>query len=124
MGQTGKQVLITLVAFVAGAVAAFTALLGIVDLDALGLARGLPMVATMTPMLAVIVFWGVARALGAPVRPAQTFLFGGIAIYALLYLCGRLVAQGTFSNAQATALGAALLFGLAYLAVRKARIIQ
>ena len=116
-----RKIAVTFVAFFAGVAAAFFALLGIVDIDTLGLDSGLPSVAMMTPMLAVVVFWAVARAFRTPIRAAQTFLFGGIAIYFLLYAGGRLVAQGAVSDTIASILGAVILFGLAFIAVTKSK---
>jgi hypothetical protein len=62
------------------------------------------------------VFLGGVRVMNVPIDPLRTFLFGAIAIYSLLYLCGRLVGAG-LSNQLATLLGATALYGLAYFAV-------
>lgn len=111
---------ITLAAYLIGLIAAFLAILAIIDVDTISLDSGLPMAAMTTPMIAVVVFWGVARVAGANVQPVSTFLFGGIAVYSLLYLCGRLVANGFMSNSAATVIGALALFMLGFKAVANA----
>lgn len=116
MSQRARHVVVCTVAYGAGLIAAMAALIGLVDPQTLNLNGGLPTVAIMTPMIAVVVFWGVVRAMGVPLDPMRVFLFGAIAIYSLLYLCGRLVGAG-LSNQTATLLGAAILYGLAYFAV-------
>jgi hypothetical protein len=116
MSPRFRRLLVCIVAYVAGLAAAMSALIGLVDPQTFNLTGGLPTVAIMTPMIAVLVFWGVARAMKVPLDPVRTFLFGAIAIYSLLYLCGRLVGAG-LSSQLATLLGAIALFGLAYFAV-------
>lgn len=111
-----RQMMISTVAYVVGLLGALLAILALVDIKSVGLDSGLPTVAMTTPMLAVVIFWAVARVLGAKIAPDRTFLFGGIAINSLLYVCGRLVANGLFSNVAATIMGAIALFALAYLA--------
>ncbi len=116
-----RQLLMCLIAIVTGLVATTLALFGLVDVQTLNLNDGLPTVAMLTPMIAVVVFWAVMRAFGQQISAAQTFLFGGIAIYAILYLCGRLVGNNITSGQTATMVGAAGLFALAFLFVRYAR---
>ena len=108
--------MISIVAYVIGLLGAILVIARMVDIKAIGLDSGLPTVAMTTPMLAVVIFWAAARMLGAHISPVRTFLFGGIAVYSLLYLCGRLVANGLFSDRAATITGAVALFVLAYLA--------
>jgi len=110
-----RRLLITLLAYVAGLALTMVALVGIVDVSSLSIDAGLPTVAILTPMIAVVVFWGVARVCGVPVDPARAFLGGGIAIYSLLYLCGRLVDNQLMTGQGATLVGAAALFCVAYL---------
>ena len=93
----------------------------VIDFDTLSLESGLPRVAMTSPMVAVVVFWGVARAAGAMIEPVRTFLFGGIAVYCLLYLCGRLVAFGIMSSVGASIFGALALFLLCFYSVVSAR---
>lgn len=122
MTGTVRQLGITFAGYVAGVVAAFLALIAIVDMQSLNLASGLPKVAIMTPMLAVIVYWGVVRLLGVSLRAGSTFLFGGIAVYFLLYACGRLIATGSINHNTAFLFGAVVLFLMAYANVRKVRV--
>lgn len=115
--------MVCIVAYVAGVLAALLAILGMVDIRTISLDSGLPTVAMTTPLLAVVVFWATARLFGVRMGPMRTFLFGGIAIYGLLYVCGRIVAYDLMSNNMATTFGAAALFGLAYQAIRMDRVI-
>lgn len=116
MSPRARRFLVCTVAYVGGLLAAMTALIGLIDPQTLNLNSGLPTIAIMTPMIAVVVFWGVVRVMNVPIDPLRTFLFGAIAIYSLLYLCGRLVGA-ELSNQLATLLGATALYGLAYFAV-------
>ena len=109
-----RQLSVTALAYVAGMVAAGLVLLAMIDIKTISLESGLPTVAMTTPMIAGVVFWATARLAGAQIQPVRTFLFGGIAVYSLLYLCGALVASGFMSNAGATVLGAFALFVLAF----------
>lgn len=106
------------IAYVLGVLGAVLAIVGLVDIKSLSLNSGLPTVAMTTPMIAVIGFWAVARVLGAQLSAIRTFLFGGIAVYSLLYACGRLVANGLFSDGQATVAGALVLYFFAFCATR------
>lgn len=107
----------TFVAYTLGLLGAFLTILGLVDIKTVSLDSGLPTVAMTTPMLAVVIFWAVARVMGTQLDPIRTFLFGGIAVYSLLYACGRLVGNGLFSDGAATIIGALALFGLAFMAI-------
>ncbi|MFT5065864.1 MAG: hypothetical protein ACJAXK_000288 [Yoonia sp.] len=118
MAPITRQFLICILSYVIGLVLATGALLGVVDLTTVGLDSGLPTVAMLTPMIAVVGFWAVTRMAGVPLDPMRTFLFGGIAIYSLLYLCGRLVANAFMSNQGATIVGALALFVLAFMMIR------
>lgn len=116
-----RQLLICIAAYVAGLVLAVGAMLGVVDLNTVSLDSGLPTVAMLTPMLAVVGFWAVARVAGIPIDPMRTFLFGGIAIYSLLYVSGRLVVNTVMSNQGALALFAVTLFALAFWKIRASK---
>ncbi|MCO4842866.1 MAG: hypothetical protein KC439_08155 [Yoonia sp.] len=121
MKRLWLQLGITTLAYVAGIGAAVLVLTMVIDFDTLSLESGLPRVAMTSPMVAVVVFWGVARAAGAMIEPVRTFLFGGIAVYCLLYLCGRLVAFGIMSSVGASIFGALALFLLCFYSVVSAR---
>lgn len=121
MKRLWLQLGITTLAYVAGIGAAVLVLTMVIDFDTLSLESGLPRVAMTSPMVAVVVFWGVARAAGAMIEPVRTFLFGGIAVYCLLYLCGRLVAFGIMSSVGASIFGALALFLLCFYSVFSAR---
>lgn len=110
MSGFGRVLGITVAAYLIGLAAAVLAILAIIDVKTLSLDSGLPMSVMTTPMIAVVVFWGVARVAGSNLAPVRTFLFGGIAVYSLLYLCGRLVANAFMSNTGATVVGAGALF--------------
>ena len=121
MKRLWLQLGITTLAYVAGIGAAVLVLTMVIDFDTLSLESGLPRVAMTSPMVAVVVFWGVARAAGAMIEPVRTFLFGGIAVYCLLYLCGRLVAFGIMSSVGASIFGALALFLLCFYSAVSAR---
>ena len=121
MKRLWLQLGITTLAYVAGIGAAVLVLTMVIDFDTLSLESGLPRVAMTSPMVAVVVFWGGARAAGAMIEPVRTFLFGGIAVYCLLYLCGRLVAVGIMSSVGASIFGALALFLLCFYSVVSAR---
>tara|TARA_R110002051_G_scaffold104963_1_gene177819 strand:- start:35507 stop:35887 length:381 start_codon:yes stop_codon:yes gene_type:complete len=112
-----RQLGVTVLAYVAGIVVAVLVLLSMIDINTISLESGLPTIAVTTPMIAVIVFWATARIAGAHIGPVRTFLFGGIAVYSLLYLCGALVASGFMSDVGATVLGAFALFILSFITV-------
>jgi hypothetical protein len=118
MPSVFRQFLVCLIAYVVGLILAVVAMLGVVDLDTVSLNSGLPTVAMLTPMIAVIGFWAVVRMLGIPLNAMRTFLFGAIAIYSLLYLCGRLVANAVMADLGGLVLFALTLFGFAYILIR------
>lgn len=113
-----RHFLTSLIAYVFGVLGAVLAMVGLVDMKSVSLNSGLPTVAMTTPMIAVVGFWAVARVMGTRMNPTRTFLFGGIAVYSLLYVCGRVVANGFFSDGQATILGAVVLYLFAFFATR------
>lgn len=121
MGPMTRQFLICILAYVVGLVLAVGAMLGVVDLNAVSLNSGLPTVAMLIPMIAVVGFWAVARVAGIPIDPMRTFLFGGIAIYSLLYVSGRLVVNAVMSNQGALAFFALTLFTLAFWMIRTSK---
>ena len=83
-------------------------------------ATELPRSAVTVPMIAVVVFWAIVRACGVPLAPVRSFLFGAIAVYGLFYVVGRLISVAEFNPALTLAVSAALLFALAFAAIRKA----
>ncbi|MDG1377225.1 MAG: hypothetical protein P8P56_09445 [Yoonia sp.] len=113
-----RRIVISFIAYVFGVLGAVLAIVGLVDIKSLSLNSGLPTVAMTTPMIAVVGFWAVTRILGAPLNPMRVFLFGGIAIYSLLYACGRIVSVGLMSDGQATIAGAIALYAMAFLATQ------
>lgn len=110
--------LICFAAFCIAILIAGLALVGIVQELPNSLEAGLPRAAVTTPMIGVVVFWGVARAAGVPLDPMRVFLVGGIATYSVLYVLGRLVALSFVVNTTAIFLGALVLFAFAYAAVQ------
>lgn len=113
-----RSFMTALAAYAVGMIVAVIAMLALVDIGSVNLQSGLPTIAIMTPMLAVVVFWTVARLLGHRLDLMRTLLFGAVAIYGLLYACGCIIASNSMSEGSATFLGAFALFGLAFWAVR------
>jgi hypothetical protein len=58
MSPRARRFLVCTVAYVGGLLAAMTALIGLIDPQTLNLNSGLPTIAIMTPMIAVVVFLG------------------------------------------------------------------
>lgn len=113
-----RQLAVTLIAFIVGLAVAGLAIVAIVQDMPISLQSGLPTSAVTTPMLAVVIFWGAARVMSAPLEPLRTFLFGGIAVYSVLYFCGRLVALSYVLDTTAILAGLLVLFIGAFTAIR------
>ena len=113
-------VLIWAVACVAAILAAFGALLVMIPDGAITYATELPATTYTTPMIAVVVFWGIARACGVPLDPMRTFVLGAVAVYALLYLVGRILAVTGFSPLLVWIVNLLVLVLLAWWAVASA----
>lgn len=111
-----RPFLITLVAFAVAIVLTLLVLAGIVDLSTIGFETEIPTSAVLTPMVAVVSFWGVSRVFGVPLDPARTFLLGAIMIYGVLFFVGRVVALTALSSSLATIVACLVLFVLGYLA--------
>lgn len=112
-----RLVLIWFAASVLAIVAAFVALSVMVDETTISYATELPRSAVTVPMIAVVVFWGIVRACGVRLAPMRTFVLGGLAVYALLYLVGRVLAVTGLSPLLVLVVNLAALMGLAWVAV-------
>ena len=97
--------------------AAFGALIVMIPDGAITYATELPPTTYTTPMIAVVVFWGIVRACGVPLEPMRTFVLGAVAVYALLYLVGRVLAVTGFSPLLVWAVNLVVLAALAWLAI-------
>ena len=110
-------VVIWALACVVAIVAAFVALLVMIPDGTITYATELPATTYTTPMIAVIVFWGIVRACGVQMEPMRTFVLGAVAVYALLYLVGRVLAVTGFSPLWIWVVNLALLMALAWWAI-------
>lgn len=120
MSPTMRLVVIWIVASVVAVLAAFGALSVMVHDMPISYATELPRSAVTVPMIAVVVFWAIVRAAGVPLAPMRTFVLGGLAVYALLYLVGRVLAVTGFSPILVLIVNLAALMGLAWVAVTSA----
>ena len=80
----------------------------------------LPRSAMLAPMIGVVAFWGVARALSVPLNPIRVFVIGALLVYGLLYLLGRVVAVTQIDTMLGLATGALVTLVAAYVAVLQA----
>ena len=115
-----RLVLIWAVACVASVLLAFGALLVMIPDGDVSYATELPRSAVTTPMIAVVAFWGIVRATGIPLDPIRTFVLGGLAVYTLLYVVGRILAVSGVSPLLVLVLNLALLMALAWLSISHA----
>ena len=77
-------------------------------------ATELPTSTVTTPMIGVIVFWGIVRACGVPLDPMRTFVLGAVAVYVVLYLVGRVWMVTGFSPLLVWICNLIVLMGLAW----------
>ncbi|MFZ3581023.1 hypothetical protein ACOI1H_02475 [Loktanella sp. DJP18] len=113
-------VVIWAMACVVAIAAALGALIVMIPDGAITYATELPATTYTTPMIAVIVFWGIVRACGVPLEPMRTFVLGALAVYAVLYLVGRIMAVTGFSPLLVWVLNLLVLLALAWWAVAAA----
>ena len=100
--------------------AAFGALIVMIPDGAITYATELPPTTYTTPMIAVVVFWGIVRACGVPLEPMRTFVLGAVAVYTVIYLVGRVWVMTGFSPLLVWVATLVLLMGLAWWAVASA----
>ena len=120
MTQKLPLVVIWLLACIVAVVAAFGALLVMIPEGNITYATELPATTYTTPMIAVVVFWGIARACGVPLEPMRTFVLGAVAVYTVIYLVGRVWVMTGFSPLLVWGATLVLLMGLAWWAVASA----
>ena len=120
MTQKLPLVVIWLLACIVAVVAAFGALLVMIPEGNITYATELPATTYTTPMIAVVVFWGIARACGVPLEPMRTFVLGAVAVYTVIYLVGRVWVMTGFSPLLVWIATLVLLMGLAWWAVASA----
>lgn len=82
-------VVIWALACVAALAAALGALIVMMPDGTITYATEMPTTTVTTPMIAVVVFWGIVRACGVPLEPMRTFVLGAVAVYAVIYFVGR-----------------------------------
>ena len=120
MTQKLPLVVIWLLACIVAVVAAFGALLVMIPEGNITYATELPATTYTTPMIAVVVFWGIVRACGVPLEPMRTFVLGAVAVYTVIYLVGRVWVMTGFSPLLVWGATLVLLMGLAWWAVASA----
>ncbi|SEN31091.1 hypothetical protein SAMN04488003_11315 [Loktanella fryxellensis] len=118
--STRRLILIWAVACVAAALAAFAALTVMIPEGDITYATALPPTTYTTPMIAVVVFWGIVRACGVPLDPMRTFVLGALAVYTLVYAVGRVLAVTGVSPSLAWILTLGVLMAIAWVAVSAA----
>ena len=98
-------------------IAAFGALIVMIPDGAITYATELPPTTYTTPMIAVVVFWGIVRACGVPLEPMRTFVLGAVAVYAVIYFVGRVWVVTGFSPLLVWVANLLILLALAWWAV-------
>ena len=117
-----RQIAICFVACVAAIAATGGVLILLLGDGAIDLQMNVPRQAMTAPMIGVVVFWLVGRALRVPLEPVRTFLYGGILVYATLYFSGRLVAVGVVDESLGTALVLLAIVIMGFLAIHRAEV--
>lgn len=120
MNRRLPLVVIWALACVFAIIAAFGALIVMIPDGMITLPPDVPRTAYTTPMIAVVVFWGIVRACGVPLEPMRTFVLGAVAVYVVIYLVGRVWVMTGLSPALVWAATLALLMALAWWAVASA----
>lgn len=107
-----RQIAIGLVACLFGMLAAGVAAIVMLDGAPVSVDQSVPIPAITTPMIGVIIYWLVGRALRVALEPIRTFVFGAIVVYGTFYLSGVLI---TYTPLQeAASLGLAIPTILAF----------
>lgn len=117
MTQRLPLVVIWALACIIAIAAAFGALIVMIPDGTISYATELPPTTYTTPMIAVIVFWAIVRAFGVPLEPMRTFVLGAVAVYALLYFVGRILAVTGFSPLLVWIVNLLALMALAWWAI-------
>ncbi len=120
MTRRRHLVAIWAIACLVAVLVAFAVLLVMIDNVPINYTTELPRHAVTAPMIAVIAFWGIVRAAGVPLDPMRTFVLGGLAVYGLLYLIGRVLAGTGLSPVLVLIVNLAAVMALAWLAVQNA----
>lgn len=118
--STGRLILITLGACLLGMAVAAAAAVVMMD----GVPRSLNVRVTTptitTPMIGVIVFWVVVRALRVPLEPVRTFVYGALVVYGTGYLNGLVITFLPISAELALIFAMLVIIAFAYYGVQKA----
>ncbi len=115
-----RQIIVTAVAFAAALVVAGAAMVVMLDGAPITVEGGVPYAAVTVPMIGVVVFWLVARALGALLEPIRTFIFGALVVYGTLYFVGRIITFMAVPIGLVLILALLVILGCAYGSVRGA----
>lgn len=107
-----RQIAIGLVACLFGMLAAGVAAVVMMDGAPVSVNQSVPIPAITTPMIGVIIYWLVGRALRVPLEPIRTFVFGAIVVYGTFYLSGVLITYTSLR--EAASLGLAIPTILAF----------
>ncbi len=115
-----RQIIVTAVAFAAALVVAGAAMVVMLDGAPITVEGGVPYAAVTVPMIGVVVFWLVARALGALLEPIRTFIFGALVVYGTLYFVGRIITFMAVPIGFVLIMALLVILGCAYGSVRGA----
>ncbi|MEY1556242.1 hypothetical protein AB3Y40_11460 [Yoonia sp. R2331] len=115
-----RQIIVTVVALLAAVVVAGAAMVVMLDGAPISVEGGVPYAAVTVPMIGVVVFWLVARALGALLEPIRTFIFGALVVYGTLYFVGRIITFTAMTDGLVLALALLVIIGCAFGSVRGA----
>jgi len=115
-----RPLLICLLAYAVALGLTLLALSVMLDLGSIGFDTQVPRSAVLTPMIAVVAFWGTCRLAGVPLDPARSFLIGAIVVYGLLFFMGRIVALTQISHTLAALTAATILLVGCYAVIARA----
>ena len=104
-----RQIVVTFVSCLGAFVIAGMMAVVMLEGMAISVNTAVPPAAMTVPMIGVIVFWLICRAMGAALEPVRTFMIGALVVYGTLYFVGRII---TF-----TAIGETLALLVAFLAI-------
>ena len=115
-----RQIAIGLLACLIGLLVAGT--IAVIMMDGLpdSVDESLPIPAVTTPMIGVIVYWLVGRAMKVPLEPIRTFVYGALVVYGTFYLLGLLISLASVPVTTALILSLAIVFVSAIIGVRAA----
>ena len=115
-----RQIIVTVTACLGALVLAGVAAVVMLEGVPLSLETAVPPAAMTVPMIGVIAFWLVCRALGAALEPIRTFIFGALVVYGTLYFVGRAITFTDIGERATLAIAGFVIFAMAFAAVRSA----